>query len=280
MDNEAGLTYFEIGVLIQLGWTLTRLATLSGQPSMSEDAGRVASQKRRRMATAAESGEVIVGGVRGARLSRRLRQADEDEQERHKIENEEKQRWVVVLKGFVEVAGCPSTSYPLEGSWWKKIAEGHISLHLRKRGKTWAIVAKWLEAAFSVAWPQSAQQMVYFVMAAASEGKSAAALERFLTTFTFMEEIADISTGRRLGSDSQLQQVVQDLVTSEHGDASGKVPVECLRVHGGGDGGDRNFRRNATFSQSFGVVQGDALERGRLSGSSESSGEVKLAPPR
>ena len=75
---EAGLAVFEVGVLVRLGWTLTRVATLHDQPPRrsrgAEDsrgrlggghgyvAGGAREQAKRRVAVAMEFGEEMISG--------------------------------------------------------------------------------------------------------------------------------------------------------------------------------------------------------------------------
>ena len=145
------------------------------------------------------------------RASRRLAEMGEGPEARQRVEDEERERWVLELQRLLGKGLEGQQGGKLSVAMSRRVAKGQRAGTLRKHCKVWQRFVEWLEATFDREWPDDPAQVATYLEVRAAEPCGKSVPLSILKTLIFMEHAAEIPPQQHINKAPALKNALEEV---------------------------------------------------------------------
>ena len=140
----------------------------------------------------------------GLERRKKASRSDIDNTQRATMERQDRERYAVLLAGFIREADLPVVKHlsgVMDADVWLKVFGRRRSRTLRNRYKDWTNFRRWLEVTHGRAWPAGIADLIDYSKERLSEGCGKTVLDAFQASLAVLEQVGRVSEPDMLSRD-------------------------------------------------------------------------------
>ena len=145
------------------------------------------------------------------RAGRRLAEMGDGPDARQKVEDAERERWIVELQRLLHVGLEGAQSEKISIALSRRVAKGRRAGTLRKHVKVWQKYIDWLGATFGVDWPENPIQIATYLEVRAAEPCGKSVPLSIVKTLMFMEHAAEIPVSDHFSKSPAVKNALEEV---------------------------------------------------------------------